>query len=312
MKKHPRLAFTFWALLMALILAFAPQCARAQDPRLPKPDFSEMEKDYEIIKWTYEPSGYIRLVMKPKHDGPHDTKYGFKFFDADGVTVDGPKTIFNNGYSTPAGEVERGEAYAPDEGGMRKVKSVIVYKILGDGTLIGPKPSESMPMPETPKKNPAAPTRPHPAPGGEKPAKTPTTGENSAECSFEKQPPSSSAMKYSLPLIKSLLYERYSFEKETGGLSSPLDIGVKFLDIKLLGSYTNTVTVVPGRGAQRKHDGAPVNATVYRFHAKYIVCRKYSDTIRRTQYESDFACFKAKNGAWDCPVDSVPQITELH
>ena len=143
-----------------------------------------------------------------------------------------------------------------------------------------------------------------------------TTGdsENSdanADCSFEKYSALGSAGKFSEALIKSALYERYSFETETGGLSSPLAVGETFLNIKLLGSYTNTVTVIPGRGAQRKHDGAPVGATIYRFHAKYIVCRKYKNATRRTQYESDNVCFKAKNGNWDCPVDSVPQITEL-
>ena len=93
-------------------------------------------------------------------------------------------------------------------------------------------------------------------------SQTPTDGaDNSADngdCSYEKYPALGSSDKFSEALIKSALYERYSFETETGGLSSPLDVGETFLNIKLLGSYTNAVTVVPGRGAQRKHDGAPV------------------------------------------------------
>lgn len=131
------------------------------------------------------------------------------------------------------------------------------------------------------------------------------------DCSFEKYPALGSSNRFSEALVKSALYGSYSFETDTGGLSSPLAVGITFLKIQILNSYTNTVTIVPGRGAQRKHDGAPVGATIYRFHAKYIVCRKYSNATRRTQYESDNVCFKAKNGNWDCPVDSVPQITEL-
>ncbi|MDQ6759733.1 MAG: hypothetical protein M3Z32_07700 [Acidobacteriota bacterium] len=70
----------------------------------------------------------------------------------------------------------------------------------------------------------------------------------------------------------------------------------------------SSVTVVPGRGAQRKQDGAPVNEKIYPFKAKYIVCRKYS-RITRTQYESDFVCFLDRGGNWSCPVDGVPKIT---
>ncbi len=77
-------------------------------------------------------------------------------------------------------------------------------------------------------------------------------------------------------------------------------------------SYKKTVTVVPRRGAQRKHDGSPVSATIYRFYVKYIVCKKYNNTTKRTQYESDNVLFKTSNGNWQSRADAVPKIVELY
>ena len=300
MKKQANIKILMVAMAIAVVFTLNFK-AQAQSDKIPAPDFSEMEKDYEIVKWTYEDSGYIRLVIKPKYDPPHDHKYGFWFFDEDGVIVDSYKMIFNNGYSTPAGQAEKGEAYAPDQGAMRKVKSVIVYQLLSDNTIIGPKPN--LPPKNTNSKN------------TESPAKTPPlqikTGgdennQSDAKCDYAGQPSTNTFQTFSVALAKAGIYERYGFNKDES-----IPYGVNFLEITPLGSYKNTVTVVPGRGAQRKHDGAPPNATIYRFHAKYIVCLKYSDSTVRKQYESDNVCFKANNGNWDCPVDSVPNITEL-
>lgn len=143
-----------------------------------------------------------------------------------------------------------------------------------------------------------------------------TNNANQAEaptgCSFEKYPQVKSSMKFSEALVKAELYERYAFEVNTGSLTSPLAVGLTFLDIQIKSPYTNTVTVVPGRGPQRKQDGAPANARIYPFKAKYIVCKKYSKEVTRTQYESDFVCFTDKGGNWNCPVDSVPKITHFN
>ena len=67
---------------------------------------------------------------------------------------------------------------------------------------------------------------------------------------------------------------------------------------------------VPGRGAQLKHDGAPRGATVYPLKTKYLFCDKYTDSTIRWLVESQFACFKNKDGEWVCPVDSVPKYLE--
>jgi hypothetical protein len=204
----------------------------------------------------------------------------------------GGYTIMGVGYSTPKGQVEHVESYGISEDKIKTITSIAAYRVNDDGTYTGP----------------AVAAKQNPAP-------VVNTGGNSnatvAGCNFTALPALNSQAPFSEALAKSALYERYSFEVNTGGLSSPLAIGITFNSINILNSYTNTVTVVPGRGAQRKHDGAPVNAIIYRFHAKYIVCKKYNNAITRTQYESDNVCFKAANGKWACAVDGVPQVVQL-
>jgi hypothetical protein len=167
----------------------------------------------------------------------------------------------------------------------------------------GGQPSQTTP-PQTAQ---ASPPRATPAPTA-----APKQADTNGDCSFDTYPEVKSSMKFSETFIKAELYERYKFEMNTGGLTSPLAVGLKFLNIQTGSPYTNTVTVVPGRGAQRKQDGAPVNEKIYPFKAKYIVCRKYSKEITRTQYESDFVCFLDRGGNWSCPVDGVPKITHLN
>lgn len=306
--KQQTKAILFAAMVFAALIFMTTFRVQAQSDKMPAPDFSEMEKYYEIVKWTYTDDGIIKMIIKPKSNPPQiHHLFTMRFFDEDGIDLQYKYNICCPGYNAPAGQVERVETPAPEESKINKVKTVIAYRILDDGTLIGPKPSESQ------KEN-SAQTRQKEVTRtktGTAETKVGVNGNQAADCNYDAQPSLDSNARFSAALAKSALYGRYSFEKDTGGLSSPLAVGVTFLNLQVLNFYTNTVTVVSGRGAQRKHDGAPVGATVYRFHAKYIVCRKYSDSTRRTQYESDNVCFKAKNGNWDCPIDSVPQITEL-
>lgn len=89
---------------------------------------------------------------------------------------------------------------------------------------------------------------------------------------------------FSETIIKRLLYERYSYETSGGSLTSSKQVGVTPINIHTLPSYTNTVTVVAGRGAQRKYDGAPVNATIYPFIAHYVVCKQIGGETIQTTY----------------------------
>jgi hypothetical protein len=291
-----------WLLAMTFVvvgLAMAGK-VKAQDAQLPQPDFSAMEQWYEIIKWSYDDTGKLKIVAKPKEEPPHTHRqFVIRYFDADGVDLlDYNATqIVGLGYGTPAGQLERAEAGAPYESQARKVKKIVVYRVRDDGSLVEP-PAKKEKQTEgeradTPKQQ-----------------RQDTTG-NDQNCSFDAPPAVTPNTKFSEQLIKSVLYERYSFEANAGGLSSPEKIGVSVLNIQTGKPYTNTVTVIPGRGAQRKQDGAPPNATIYPFTAKYIVCKKYSKETVRTQYESNFVCFKDRTGNWNCPVDGVPKITYL-
>ena len=303
MKKLPHNCMKI-LILSLLIFLGSPGKATAQDARLPNPDFSEMEKWYQVLGWTYEKYGTIKMDIQAKNNPPQTNRvFVFKYFDKDNKEMGG-YTIMGVGYSTPKGQVEHVEAYGISEDKIKNVKSIAVYRLNDDGSYTGPAIA-------TVKQTPVPAVR---TPGNVPPAakdETVNANAQAAGCNFNVLPALNSRAPFSEALVKSALYERYSFEANTGGLSSPLAVGLTFLNIKLLNSYTNTVTVVPGRGAQRKHDGAPVNATIYRFHAKYVVCKKYNNATTRTQYESDNVCFKATNGNWACAVDGVPKIVHL-
>jgi hypothetical protein len=75
--------------------------------------------------------------------------------------------------------------------------------------------------------------------------------------------------------------------------------------------YTNTVQNVPGLGAQRRHAGAPVNATIYTFKSKHVVCEQYRDGVQRRMVEGSHACFIDKDGDWTCPSEPDTKITQL-
>ena len=287
------LSLIFFAGILLISTQVIAQASR------PTPNLSEMEKWYNISNITYDKYGSIKMDIVAKTDPPQTHRlFVVKYFDKSGIEV-GAFTVMGVGYSTSKGQVEHVEVYGVSNDKINTIESVIAYQLNDDGTYTGPAREKTRPTITRPV------TPPDPKPGSN------NNINQSGECSFVAIPPPQANTAFSEALVKSALYERYSSEPNSGGLSSPLAVGISFVNIRLMDSYKNTVTVVPGRGAQRKHDGAPVNATVYRFHAIYIVCRKYNNTTRRTKYESDNVMFKASNGNWQSGVDSVPQIVEL-
>ena len=266
----------------------------------PKPNLSEMENWYDVSNLTYDKYGTIKMDIVAKTNPPQTHRvFVFKYFDRSGAEM-GSYNIMGVGYSTPRGQVEHVESYGLANDKINTIKSIAVYLLNDDGTYTGPA-KEQVQKPSAPVNTPAD----SKAPSG-------TNNNNqSAGCNFNALPALDVHAPFSEALVKSALYERYSFEPNTGGLSSPLAVGITFSNINLLGSFKNTVTVVPGRGAQRKNDVAPVNATIYRYHAKYIVCRKYNNATRRTQYENENVIFKASNGNWQSFTDSSTKTTEL-
>ncbi len=70
---------------IAVILALNFQI-KAQESRLPSPNFFEMEKYYEIVKWTYTDDGNIKMIIKPKVAPPQIHRlFTMRFFDEDGI-----------------------------------------------------------------------------------------------------------------------------------------------------------------------------------------------------------------------------------
>jgi hypothetical protein len=133
----------------------------------------------------------------------------------------------------------------------------------------------------------------------------------SAQCNYEASGPAVTAQsRFSEALAKRKIHDEYAW-KANGTLSAPLKVGVTFLSFKLGGSYTNTVANVPGYGAQRKHAGAPVNATIYTFTSKRLVCEQYRDGVKRRLVEGSSACFVDKDGSWTCPSESDTKISRL-
>jgi hypothetical protein len=268
----------------------------AQNAVRPIPNLSQMEQWYDISNLTYDKYGTIKMDVVAKNNPPQTHRiFVFKYFDTNGKEV-GSYNIMGMGYSTPRGLVEHVESYGFANDKINTIKSVAVYLLNDDGTYTGP-PRENIQQTN--------------APANTKTTSGTTSNNQITNCNYNVLPALNYNTAFSEALVKSALYERYSFEPNTGGLSSPLAVGITFSTISLLDSYKNTVIVVPGRGAQRKNDGAPVNATIYRFHAKYIVCRKYNNATRRTQYESDNVIFKASNGNWQSFTDSSTKTQEL-
>lgn len=266
---------------------------------LPEPDFTTIKEWYNVIKWSYDHTGQINIIVSPKNEGPQTHRiFLMRYFDEDGLDiVDTHYTqLIGLGYNTQPGQNEKVYAGAPEEYKLKKVMSVAIYRMLEDGSIV--------PQAAPAKSNRAANNN---RPQQDKTEPVPSTMKTAGNsiCSYEVQPQSKASTPFSVALIKSLIYERYSFQVNTGGLSSPNKIGVTYLNLHQGASYKNS------GGVNRAQNGAPPNAIIYPYTAKYIVCKQFNNATTRTQYESKFVAFKANNGNWDNAVDGVPQITTL-
>lgn len=117
--------------LPVLFAAFIMLCGmttatRAQeDDNYPKPDFTEFEKWYEVVKFEYNIHyGKVYLTVKAKkesHMRPH--KWDLEWLDADGVRI--VKYNFVGLNMAEVGKPYRAYTLSPTEGEMdRLVKSV--------------------------------------------------------------------------------------------------------------------------------------------------------------------------------------------
>jgi len=98
-----------------------------------KPDFSEMEKYFDIIRYEYEFGTrdlYIVGKMKKKHN---PNKWLVEFFDADGARLKWGNTVlhYTSGPDPQVGQVVKMYAGTPTEKQMRdEVKKIVVTRIL--------------------------------------------------------------------------------------------------------------------------------------------------------------------------------------
>ncbi len=107
----------------------------------------------------------------------------------------------------------------------------------------------------------------------------------------------------SVPLFKRELYDWYQ-RLVTGGLSAPKAIGIVFKTFTPGKSYINSAGNVAGRGAMRRHSGAPVNAAIYPVKTTYFVCENYNSGNSQKQVNADFSFFINKEGQWTCSKDN--------
>lgn len=99
-----------------------------EDSEYPKPDTTEMEKWYDVVKYEYDIiAGRLFFVVKPKKDS-RPSGWLINFYDADGVQVIGENLVVGTSIFTPVGQAEKAYAYTPSEKAMKTVKKVVITR----------------------------------------------------------------------------------------------------------------------------------------------------------------------------------------
>lgn len=164
----------------------------------------------------------------------------------------------------------------------------------------------------------AAPSTPPstPAPANPRPSTPPVAaapgGPAASTCTWSPPGPAVSARTaFSQALARRKIYDHYA-RRANGTLQAPRRVGVVFLSYTPGASYRNTVQNVPGQGAQRRHAGAPVNATVYTFRSRHMVCDQFGDgSVARRMVEGTHACYISRDEEWVCASENDTRTTEL-
>jgi hypothetical protein len=134
---------------------------------------------------------------------------------------------------------------------------------------------------------------------------------NPANCTFGPPPGNfTNSSPASLDLFKRIVYNRLNM-LATGVGGYPKQIGLTFLSFDQAKAYKNTVSVVPGRGAQRINDAAPPNATIYPASMKYIVCEDYNPGITRKTVETKWEFFIDRFGEWTASKTAFDKTTPM-
>ena len=113
----------------------------------------------------------------------------------------------------------------------------------------------------------------------------------------------------SAQVFKRVIYESMAAKVNEKSIGAPKKIGLTFLEFDMAKAYRNTLTG-DRFGDRRLHDGAPVGAMIYPVKTKYLRCELYDREINGYVRQTNYACFKNRDGEWDCPVDSVTKTLE--
>ena len=119
-----------FAAIAALLIFGSSALASAQD-EYPKPDFSAMEKWYEIVKYEYgdlSADRSLTVYCKPKVEA-RPYSFTVQYINKDGIVV--RETAFRDYISlanSRVGETVKTDAYTPSETEMEKITSVRIFR----------------------------------------------------------------------------------------------------------------------------------------------------------------------------------------
>ena len=122
-----------------MIVAFTFLLGAQEEYRYPRPDFSTMERWYEIRKWDYnESSQSMTILVKPKVAAERRPRqFVVKFLDRGGLDVEqSPATFCCIMSINRDNAVEKIQATMPRESQMDKVKWVVIFRTRDDGTNV--------------------------------------------------------------------------------------------------------------------------------------------------------------------------------
>jgi fibronectin type 3 domain-containing protein len=116
---------------IAVLFIFGASASTSAQDEYPKPDFSAMEKWYEIVKYEYgdlSADRTLTVFFKPKVES---RPYNFlvQYINKDGVVV--RETSVRNYIAlanTRVGETVKTDAYTPSETEMEKITSVRIFR----------------------------------------------------------------------------------------------------------------------------------------------------------------------------------------
>jgi len=106
-----------------------PETADRDEDGFVKPDFSEMEKYFEIVKYEYNPvDGRVTFVVKAKKE-TNIFRWYLTAYDADGVKIS--ETSLNGNVVSPViGEPTRIYSFAPNERDIKRVAKITIARKL--------------------------------------------------------------------------------------------------------------------------------------------------------------------------------------